>query len=147
MKNKTYKILLVDDNETTNFIHQRLIQQLGTTYVVDVAENGQEALDYLTQQGKYQDNTSNTALPDIILLDINMPIMDGWEFLDAYVKLNVFREKRVPVVILTTSPNPQDKQKANTFKEVVDFKNKPLTSNMLLELLENPYNNGNNSSS
>src|SRR4051812_47898983 len=102
MKVKFKSILLIDDNAADNRYNQIILEEMNIAENIVVAENGLEALDIL----KKEDNDQ----PDLILLDINMPKMNGWEFLDAYKKLNL-KENDI-VVVLTTSMNPEDKKKA-----------------------------------
>lgn len=124
-------ILLVDDDEATNFIHNMVIKQLNCTESTVVKENGAEALEYLTssKDGKYPQ-------PDLILLDINMPRMDGWEFLEEYKKLDDDQLAKTVIVMLTTSLNPDDKDKANVIPVITGFMSKPLTTEMLEEILD-----------
>ena len=86
MKTKLNCILLVDDDEPTNFLNQMVIEELDIAEQIRVAQNGQEALTYLKKTGI---GDENFPLPDLILLDINMPAMNGWEFLERYRKLNL----------------------------------------------------------
>jgi len=127
-------ILLIDDDEATNFIHQMVIKQVGCTENVVVKENGAEALEYLTSSidGKYPQ-------PDLILLDINMPRMDGWEFLEEYKNLDDDQLAKTVIVMLTTSLNPDDKDKANVIPVITGFMSKPLTAEMLEEILKKHF--------
>lgn len=131
MKRKLNCILLIDDHEPTNFLHKLVINEADCTEKVVVMEKGQEALDYLLskQNGKYPQ-------PDLIFLDINMPAMDGWEFLEHYKGLNIAQQGDVIVVMLTTSFRPDDIERAKGIKEVSCFKNKPLTVEIIQEILD-----------
>jgi len=130
MRPKLKTILLVDDDEATNFIHQMVIKQMGCTENIVVRENGVEALEYLTAS-----IDGNYPQPDLILLDINMPRMDGWEFLEEYKKLDDDQLAKTVIVMLTTSLNPDDKDKANIIPVITGFMSKPLTTEMLEEIL------------
>ena len=134
MRTKLKTILLVDDDEATNFIHSMVIKQMNCTENIVVRENGAEALEYLTSatDGKYPQ-------PDLILLDINMPRMDGWEFLEEYKNLDDDQLAKTVIVMLTTSLNPDDKEKAGVIPVITGFMSKPLTSEMLQELLEKHF--------
>jgi len=93
-----------------------------------VYENGQEALDVLQ-------NTLNTnEFPDVIFLDLNMPVMDGWEFLDEFCKLPIV-DANTNIYILSSSVNPLDIEKSKKYSLVKDFISKPLTDTIFSRLL------------
>jgi CheY-like chemotaxis protein len=83
-------------------------------------------------------NLENTTYPqpDLIFLDINMPVMDGWEFMQVYHKLDENKKGNKVIVMLTTSINPDDKLKASLISEITDFKSKPLFPDNLEELVK-----------
>ncbi len=129
---KTLKcIMLVDDNPDDNFFHERVIKQSHSAETVVAKQTGMAALEYLKLK---KDDEHLT--PDLIFLDINMPGMNGWEFLEEYNKLDEKAKSRAIVVMLTTSENPDDKMKAKTIELASDFKTKPLTQEMLEEIIE-----------
>ncbi len=130
MKKKLNCILLIDDDESTNFLHEVIIQQAGITEQVVSLQSGSAALEYLQSQsnGRY-------PKPDLIFLDINMPGMNGWEFLEKYKELDEAQQGHLVVVMLTTSLHPEDEQRASGISEIDDFKNKPLTVEMLEEIV------------
>jgi CheY-like chemotaxis protein len=125
-------VLLVDDDEPTNFINKKIIQASDLVEAIHIANSGQEALAFLNRKSD-QDDIS--AGPDLIFLDINMPAMDGWEFLAHYKKLQDEQKAKVIIVMLTTSLNPDDEAKAKDMKEVCAFRNKPLTQQLLAEIV------------
>lgn len=135
---KTYKnldaILLVDDDLPTNFIHTKVIKNTTIAAKVEVATNVQDALDFLTYAGKFANNP-DTPRPGLIFLDINMPGLNGWDFLDAYEKLDAKFKARAVVIMVTTSLNPHDREKALKNKEVVEFLNKPLRPDLVTEVV------------
>lgn len=122
--------MLVDDDPDDNYIHQLVIDEWGHCDAVRVAENGTGALAYLSDT-----EASDYIRPEVILLDINMPGMNGFEFLDEYHKLDDELKSHVVVMMLTTSLSPVDAQRAGRFDEVTGYRNKPLTKVMLDDVL------------
>lgn len=120
---KLESILLVDDDHITNFIHQKIIDNLKCSEHVKVVRNGLEAIDYLSNE--------DNPLPQLMFLDINMPKMNGWEFLDAFGELSRAGLEKTIIVILTTSQNPDDFEKAKACPYVKVVENKPLTKDMI----------------
>jgi CheY-like chemotaxis protein len=120
-------ILLVDDNDADNEFHQIIIERTGVAENIRIAENGEKALNYLKDP--------NQLVPELIFLDINMPRMNGWEFLARYKELGI-KARQIIIVMLTTSANPDDIQRAQQMAEVNGFKTKPLTRDMLLEIMD-----------
>jgi CheY-like chemotaxis protein len=130
--NKTLKcIMLVDDNHSDNFYHEREIKKHNPAIIVINTNSGKEALDYL----KSTINIKN-ILPDLIFLDINMPGMNGWEFLHEYHLLSMDIQNNVTVIMLTTSDNPDDEAKAKNWDFISDFITKPLTRDIMEDLVE-----------
>ncbi|GAL86569.1 response regulator rcp1 [Sporocytophaga myxococcoides] len=122
---KFNKVLLVDDDKINNYINLRLIRRIGLSEEIIVTNNGQEAITYLKKCDKNE-------LPTLILLDINMPVMDGFEFLEEYEKLKVNTVERPMIVVLTTSTNTNDIKKVESSPIAAGYINKPLTEENLL---------------
>ena len=134
MNTKLRCIMLVDDNAADNQFHEIIIREMDAAERVVVSLNGEEALTYLKQDGQIP--------PELIFLDINMPRMNGWEFLEAYKDLTPAQKARVVIVMLTTSGNPEDRERAAHFSEVTGFETKPLTEEMLAEILREHFSGG-----
>ncbi len=128
---KLKRILLVDDDNINNFINQRLIKKLNIAEEVNVAVNGEEAI-------KVIKNTCDHECPDLILLDINMPVMDGFEFLEEYKKLPIANKDKVVIVMLTTSTNQNDMGRSKNIP-IRGFLNKPLTEDKLTKIMKDYF--------
>lgn len=138
MKQKLNCILLIDDDEPTNFINEMIINKANCTEKVAVTESGKEALDYLTSVDR-----GENPYPDLIFLDINMPAMNGWEFLEHYNRLSKAQQGEIVIIMLSTSLNPDDKIRANQTPHVNDFMPKPLTVNVLNKIIEKHFTQAN----
>ncbi|RDC58769.1 response regulator [Adhaeribacter pallidiroseus] len=124
--------LLVDDDTTANFLNKRLFQKLDVAEKLLVALNGLEALQLL------QANCPGPECPQLILLDINMPVMDGFEFLKAYEQLELAQRQSVVIIMLTTSLNPNDVEKVER-AQITGLLNKPLTEAALRRILDEHF--------
>jgi len=133
MKNKLNCILLVDDDEPTNFLNKMILEDVNCAQNIEVADSGISALNYLESSACCN---GASASPDLIFLDINMPAMNGWEFLERYSTLEQQRKANVVIVMLTTSLNPDDRVKASKIPDVSGFETKPLTAEKLQSILK-----------
>lgn len=135
-------ILIIDDNSDDNYIHSRIITK---TKIVEpqnilIKEDGEDAYDFFTQYAENREKDPGRFPPDLILLDINMPRMGGFEFLEKYTEL---KEKwdlsSVVVILVTTSQADQDRKKAQDFSCVKDYMVKPLTKEYILNVYEKHF--------
>jgi CheY-like chemotaxis protein len=131
---KLDSILLVDDDHTTNFLNQLLLKRLAVTDTVLVALNGQEALDVL--QARYAETAEAPSV--LVLLDVKMPVMDGFEFLEAYSQLSLAQQNTIVIVMLTTSLHPQDVDRMHQLN-IAGFLSKPLTREKLDSVLQQHF--------
>jgi CheY-like chemotaxis protein len=129
-------ILLVDDDESDNFFHTLTIKEADVCNIIKIVTDGRHALDYMIKALNKEPSPEEFPKPDIIFLDINMPRMDGFDFLDEYMQLEETSKSDILVIMLTTSLNPYDMDKAMKYKVVKDYRNKPLTEEMLEEIME-----------
>jgi CheY-like chemotaxis protein len=121
----TFRTLIVDDDSIIIFIHKKLVGRCGFPVAPETYLNGREALDNLMA-------SADESTHSLILLDINMPVMSGWEFLDA-IQDQPFA-KHMKVAMVTSSVDASDKLKAKTYSQVVGFLEKPITVDMLNDL-------------
>lgn len=130
---KLNMIMLIDDDTITNFLNEMLINELAITKKLIVTTDGNKALEEIKA------HQNEGVLPDLILLDVNMPVLNGFEFLKKYNELH-FQNKESPlIVMLTTSLNEGDKNKAKKLN-VKDYLSKPLTKENMLGLLMKHFN-------
>ncbi len=134
LKKKLERIVLIDDDESTNFLHERLIIRKACTQDIAIFQSAEKALDYLHVKQPVEADS-----PVLIFLDINMPRMDGWDFLERYRSSKDIARPNHVVIMLTTSLNPDDRTRAGTYKEVAGFYSKPLTPEILDEVLHEHF--------
>ena len=139
MNKKLNCILLIDDDEPTNFLNRMTVEEVGCVSRIEVMQDPHDALAYLKCAHQPKTTNADCPKPELIFLDINMPAMDGWEFLQHYQQLPDNDKKSVIVIMLTTSSNPEDEWKARNLPSVSEFKNKPLSAEMLREILHKYY--------
>ncbi|RMG23266.1 MAG: response regulator [Bacteroidetes bacterium] len=118
--------MLVDDNEIDNIINEKIIEANGFAENILVFQTGQEALDYLAA---HQDEAD--SLPEIVFLDINMPIMDGFQFLDDFENFSDTVLEKCKIIMLSSSISPKDIDRAASSRYVKKYLNKPLNARYL----------------
>ena len=123
-------VLLVDDDNICNFLSSKTLQRMGFVNDIHTALNGKEALKLFNDY--YQGARS---LPDIILLDLSTPVMDGFEFLEAFRRLKIPDKENVKIIIVTSSNDPKDVAKAQSLG-IKQYLAKPLKEAALLAALQ-----------
>lgn len=123
-------IAVVDDDSVYQFTASRTLKATELAHEILQFQNGKEALAFLREGA-----VKNHALPDIIFLDINMPITDGWGFLDEFHTLKAELGKDIKIYMVSSSIDPRDLNRAKNIPEVTDYMEKPITMSKFAELL------------
>lgn len=125
-------VFLIDDNSVDNFVHKKMIELSKFSSQVRTFINARDALFYLSEIDDL--NYNEHIIPSIIFLDLNMPLINGFQFLELYEKLPQVIHSKCKIVILTSSLNPADRVQVKTNKHLLTFINKPLSSEHFSEL-------------
>lgn len=129
---KYYAVMLIDDNEIDNLINQKMIEAANITENIYTHTGARSAIEFLRNIEKLP--SAENVLPEVIFLDIDMPLMDGFQFLDEFEKLSDVSKHKCKIVMLTSSINPQDVNKSKKYNYVKKYINKPLTQETLEKL-------------
>jgi CheY-like chemotaxis protein len=132
---KLEKILCVDDDAITLMLCKKVIERISFAQEVVTAKNGEEAIVYFDELAQQHQSQGTASYPKLTFLDLNMPVMNGWEFLDSYLKkgyCEVFPDAEF--IVLSSTIDPQDVEKTKVYPMVIDFLSKPITKEMLEEL-------------
>jgi len=130
MSEKRYKtIMLIDDNEIDNLINQKMIEAADIAEHIYTHTGAKSAIEFLRNMEQLE--VADSVLPEVIFLDIDMPLMDGFQFLDEFEKLSVATKEKCEIVMLTSSINPQDVDKSKQYAHVKKYLNKPLSQTTL----------------
>lgn len=125
------KLTIVDDDDAFVFLTKELLSEADMVDNVNVFRNGKEALDFIeTHKGNAQE------LPEILLLDLSMPVMDGWQFLNRFNQLTSELARPIAIYICTSSISPDDVAKARSVRTVSDFLVKPVTHENLFAMVK-----------
>lgn len=130
------QILCIDDDPITLMLCKKVIVKASFSHEIITSQNGEEALSYFNTL-KYTNIESQLKKhPQLIFLDLNMPVMGGWEFLDHFNSEAFSEFKNTKVIVLSSTIDPEDLEKSKTYPMVIDFLSKPITLTML-EYLKN----------
>ena len=123
---------LVDDDDTFVYITKKIIEKSNVVKEVKVFSNGLDAIVYLKSN-----LNSSYMLPEVIFLDLSMPIMDGWQFLDEFVTIESDHTKKITIYICSSSISPHDISRAKNISAVTDFIIKPVTKDKFADIIMN----------
>ncbi|MES2331647.1 MAG: response regulator [Bacteroidota bacterium] len=132
MPDAKHIVCLIDDDNIYQYTARVILESTGLAKSIQSFYNGSDALTYLKEPGNFVSET----LPDVIFLDINMPIMDGWEFLEEYNKFSGNLPKPIAIYMVSSSVNSSDMQKSRSYKAVSDYLVKPVSRSKYQELME-----------
>jgi CheY-like chemotaxis protein len=122
-------VLLVDDDRIFNLLSSKTLERMGIVNEIHVAVNGKEAIDLLNNYFQ-----GSQTLPDIILLDLNMPIMDGFGFIEAFQRLKLNGKENVKIIVVTSSQSPDDIERVKAMG-ISDYLTKPVSHDSLLNAI------------
>lgn len=129
---KYHTVMLIDDNEIDNLINQKMIEAASIAENIYTHTGAKSAIEFLRNMEKLE--VADKVLPDVIFLDIDMPLMDGFQFLDEFEKLTNVAKKKCRIVMLTSSINPQDFNRSKKYENVRLYLNKPLSHDSIVKL-------------
>jgi CheY-like chemotaxis protein len=129
-----YAVMLIDDSEIDNLINQKMIQSANICEHIYVHSGAKSAIESLKNLEKIAQDVPSKVLPDVIFLDIDMPLMDGLQFLDQFSTLHPQTQQTCKIVMLTSSINPKDMSRSKKYEFVKEYINKPLSKEVLQKL-------------
>ncbi|REE07899.1 response regulator receiver domain-containing protein [Winogradskyella pacifica] len=130
--NSNYNICVIDDDDIYQFTIVKILKSIDLDKKISLFSDGEEALEFLI------DNLyNNEELPDVIFLDINMPIMDGFQFMEEYVKIKPKLNKKITIYMVSSSVDPVDIERAKNISDISDYIIKPIKAGQLQEIMNN----------
>ncbi|MEO6632383.1 MAG: response regulator [Mucilaginibacter sp.] len=130
MQNKAINVLLIDDDDLNNLISAKYIKKYFANSNITACLNGKIAIDLITEKKA----TQPSFVYDYILLDLHMPVMNGWEFLENYTYLSMTGKEKCEVFLLTSSVHDEDKVRASNYPFIKDYIIKPLFSDKICRI-------------
>lgn len=129
-------VLCIDDDPITLMLCKMAIVKASFSNEIATAKNGEEALQYFDTIKQTNLNSEFKKIPQLIFLDLNMPIMDGWEFLERFSSKDYADFNKLNIIILSSTIDPEDLKKSKKYPMVIDFLSKPISKEMLDYLKE-----------
>jgi CheY-like chemotaxis protein len=124
-------ILLIDDDPITLMLCKMVIKKASFSNEIATSKNGEEALQYFDTLKQIDSNNEFKKQPQLIFLDLNMPVMGGWEFLESFSTSDYADYNKTKVIILSSTIDPEDLEKSKKYPMVIDFLSKPISKEML----------------
>jgi CheY-like chemotaxis protein len=124
-----HKVLIIDDDSVDRWIMRRSMSKINFSKNILEAEHGADALKLIT------DLVSQNELPELIFLDLNMPVLDGFGFLEVFEQLSKEYKKRCRVAVISSIESEREKERALKYESVIGYFEKPLTEELLLQLM------------
>ena len=135
--NENVNVCIIDDDDIYQYTMSAALESINSVNRIQVFLDGAEAMDF------FLDNINNTEeLPDVIFLDINMPIMDGFEFMEEYVKIKPKVGKQITIYMVSSSMDPKDVERSRKISEISDYIVKPIRETQLRTIIERLKENG-----
>ena len=132
---KNYKICIIDDDEVYKFFMKRVLKIKKLAEDVISFPDGEEAYNFINKNKEHPEK-----LPDLIFLDINMPIMDGFQFMAEYVKIQAEIDKKITIYMITSSIDPIDLEHSKKYTEISNFITKPVKADVLKKIINSLSN-------
>jgi CheY-like chemotaxis protein len=132
MADPKHNVCLIDDDKIYQFTARKILESTGLAKNILSFYNGKEAIGFFQEK----QNNSKDELPDVIFLDINMPVMNGWQFLDEYQKLNSSLKSAITIYMVSSSVDDSDIQKSKEYSTVAEYIVKPITRIRYQQLIE-----------
>ncbi|MGV8092734.1 MAG: response regulator [Mangrovibacterium sp.] len=123
-------LCIVDDDNMFQLLTRIIVEKTKLVQKVKIFSNGKEAIEFL-----YAVQNQPEKIPDVILLDLNMPVLDGWGFLEEYIMIKPKLGKKIVIYIVSSSIDPEDIEKARTISEITDYLVKPVTQEKFIKIL------------
>ena len=124
-------VCLIDDDDIYTFGTRLIIKSTKLVDEIMIIKDGERAIDYFKENAE-----NNDRLPDLVLLDVNMPIMDGWQFLEEFLEVKPLLKKKVALYMVSSSINPKDMERAKKYDLVADYLVKPMAKKQLVGLIQ-----------
>jgi response regulator RpfG family c-di-GMP phosphodiesterase len=137
---KVSKIVLIDDDNVSNLFNEFVLRDIMKfTGVLQICLNGKTAINYLTNKGEFASKGKSYPRPELILLDINMPIMNGFEFIKEHEKIEPEIKGDIIICMLTSSLDSNDHKRATNITSLAEFLYKPLTKESLIKVIDTHF--------